>query len=410
MISGSSAISNIHTRTTFDPYIRATMKSNSFLGERNFAASSNILSPITFGEDTKVITFNNKIVYYTNDVESQLQYLVTNGGASVTSAPLQYGISAGFINGVSWNDLTQLYRGDFHDTGSTLNFYFLKVGTTNGTDYISNIFRISSNNGASWSGVTVVNTTTTTDTFDYDLAVGASETYYTMACRDTHEIIRYGTIGVAQSHMYTDMYKSGEFTRGYKRLEFLEFDNNNKYIVMESGGQIKITTTEQIYNPAYFPYVTLMRVSRNSVFEVKKIASVDYKEDGLKLVYGAVGNSYGYFGIRRYNREIKEYTSEFGTYEELVDVDNFDTLHKIDPNGYLYQRVIRSSETPIVSYARSGISVAALPDITGYVISGLLIYMYPFYETYGASTYITNDIISYSNQDNKRITLEVSNT
>ncbi len=405
MITGSSAIQNIFTKNVTEPHIRATLKYNSFIGAGYGAVSDQVLQP-----DTKTILFNSFIVTYDNILATPFASINSyNGGGSVYNT---YVLSAGNINGVSWNDGAVLQRGDFKISGSTLELYFIKTGSTNSPKYISKISRISSENGITWSGETVLSTTIqgTSNSIEYDLAVGNSRDFYTMSFDSDHDAIHYGLIGSSQQNIYTDQYSTSSVGNATdKRISLFEF-SDAKYLVMESGYKNTERTSIGNVNSSYSPFIKLLRLGSTSVFDVRTIASVGYKEDALKLSYGYLntGNSYAYFGINRYNRENQMYNGNSGILDDFTTVDITNVLCKMDSLGRIYQRAIALE--PVDSLILCIGDANGSADLTLMISAGEQSeYSYPFFENYGTSTDISNDILSYNNSDNHKVTLELGN-
>jgi len=406
MINGSSAIHNIHTATVIEPHIRATLKYNSFIGNGWDADINNYYT----GEDAKTTVFNNRYVYYSN-TESLASAVTFDAGGSALS---NIGVSSGYINGVSWNDQTILRGGDFRNTGSTLDLYFLRVGTTDGSVYITNLYKMSTPNGTSWTGATLLNSIASV-AYDYDVAIGSSKDVYTMGYDLDHDVIRYGTETSGRSVMYTDPYKTGVYYDNAlavvrKRINLLEF-TDKRWLVIDSGPQFTVQTSESIYNPPYWPNIKLMRIGLTSVFDTRIIATASYGEDGLKIVYGRVGgasNNYAYFGINRYNRELVPFINDLGNYNELQTVDTTNVLCKMDSDGRIFQRSVSVNDSTFTSLCVGGVS--SYHDLTLISQAGeFSLLFYPFYETYGSSTDLSSNIIGYTNSDNKRVSLDIGN-
>jgi len=96
--------------------------------------------------------------------------------------------------------------------------------------------------------------------------------------------------------------------------------------------------------------------------------------------------------------------------ESYPDVDTTFALCKMDRDGHIYQRAFSLGGTFVSSIAIGGASSSTIQDLTLMSNNGSsTLLMYPFYETYGSSTNISENIIRYSNIDNKSITLELGN-
>jgi hypothetical protein len=121
---------------------------------------------------------------------------------------------------------------------------------------------------------------------------------------------------------------------------------------------------------------------------------------------------YAYFGIEKYIREVVPYFNEDtgDPIETYPDTDTTFALCKMDAGGRIYQRALGLGGTFVASICMGGISNNPTPDLTIMTNNGASsLLMYPFFETYGASTDISSDIIGYSNTDNRRISLELGN-
>jgi len=399
MITGSSAINNIHTATVTEPHIRATLKQNSFIGKGWSGAVRN-----EYYKDMRSVLFNNNYVLYSNMTKATVNHILTyNSGGSLLSS---YGISINTWAGLSWADggFAYVSKGDFVVSGNTINLYFLRHGSTfMEILFVTEVCRVSSSNGTSWSGVTVVNRPIAQNTYKFDISMVGETEFYLMGIEasTTHGFNRssmyYGLHGSSAPLIYNELEKTTlEFAGQCKVMNFAD----RRYIIKENGQDTPIlddptTVSRDVYS---FPTINLLSVGNTNVFNVKKIAYTGSSIYGLHLIHGGVGNSYAYFGIDRYIREIDPYiTTEGYKLEYITDVDTTHTLCKMDSMGRIYQRVIGVGGTFLASICIGGISSSQTPDLTLIVNDGASrLLFYPFFESIGSSTDISGNIISYS--------------
>ena len=191
MISGSSAIHNINNALVTEPHIRATLKYNSFIGKGWSGAVS--ISPY---DELKSILFNNKYIFFSGYIDGTTSYILTyEAGGSVSSI---YGLS---VTGPSMATHV-LSNGCFVDAGSTLHLYFITFGSTTppgpGRKHFTEINRVSTSNGTTWSGLTMVSYTVNNNiSYGYNVVIGGTNEMYVLSTErgmstiDDYNTLRY---------------------------------------------------------------------------------------------------------------------------------------------------------------------------------------------------------------------------
>jgi hypothetical protein len=160
----------------------------------------------------------------------------------------------------------------------------------------------------------------------------------------------------------------------------------------------------------YYPdtKVKVLQLGLTSVFSEKKIGSINSRNDSLRLIYGGVNSesTYGYFALERRNYDINSVEGTSTIIEEFTEMDRTDTLCKMDSNGNIYERNIYIPQ--LLSVCAGGISNISDVMITDELGEFDMSFI-PFFESYGTSTDINGNITSYTNTDNRRVSLELGN-
>jgi hypothetical protein len=390
MLQGSSNLERTVSSNVVTPVIRATL----FENIRAFNVNYPLLGTTTiFGVNQFIdsVFFKGLVFLYGSSALDNNTIFACNVTLVSTSTILLGGANR---------------LGKFYVEGSTLHLFYV-----NGD---RNVYRISTGDGSAWSGATLLSSVASGSSFVYlDVQPVALDEYYVL--RGTTRVI--STYPWLRGHVYYHNVASGVSRLVYSKALYLneKMDERSHSLV---GGRVdgKDTLIVHGQKAAYSIYLDFDNESLRSfttdtinVFQEKEYFETG-KYHGYNMSALARGASFYYLTIKPFNNY---YTLENGI-----------TTYRSDPLGPLLIRSVDLNElsVPMLSPFSLRLTDGGISSVNTFPVGmgGGITLGYEFMQLYPGLTPsvitngmspldISNDILSYRNDNNKRITLELGN-
>ena len=389
MLQGSSAIQNIGKSEVTSPSLRITLQENYHIENQMKSTSLAQISQSINEKKHAAIFFNNRHVVYRGEAAgSTIEHRVYSYGALGTGAT-----NSGLFTAFDFNDPTQ--RSSFVVTGNTLTLFYI-VG-------YSKIYTQHSGDGINWGGTQLAFTGNTNDPLDV-VGVASDECYILRTGASYRAKIQYYNVTsgasrqiMAGAHYNEPAYADPKQLTGFRGL----YRDNLLFVTRDINKSVlDDVSSEKIYT---FKSDTYSYYDKRLVTEVGATGSINMSSMSLGVSYAYVW--FRLNGVRRMRIGFND-----------IVVGNF-ILKFNDDLDYAVEagisRAITDYETALFPEI-----IAGSTNMTG---STSFEYRY-LYRTVENSQYVvptvvrrdtevdvSDDIITYDNQDNSRISLILGN-